>query len=250
MIRIGRRVYKGNKFTDPKIDGFIPVLVLTASSPYGSLGPYVLKDEKNRIFENFYQGCKVYDHVPKTVQLYSRWDNRIIWDHPYEKHVDEKGELLPAYWAWREKLMNAKDAIRYPVGNFHRKNCLYSLVEIETDVYMKLDYIEARKLIYLPEYVRLAKKGNQYRHLLDMLKKGVNILIIEVDAPHGEDLQYYKDKYGVGDDFIVNDTSLCTLDNIKLFLNDPKHPFGHGYCLGIGLLGDLENKDYIKILQG
>jgi hypothetical protein len=44
--------------------------------------------------------------------------------------------------------------------------------------------------------------------------QGENLLIIEVDGPHQEDLQYYKDKYGVSDNFIENGTMLVTKDNI------------------------------------
>ena len=46
----------------------------------------------------------------------------------------------------------------------------------------------------------------------------------------------YKQKYGVGNDFIQNDTMLITKDNIEIMLNDTKHPFGHGYCLAMALL--------------
>lgn len=53
MIRVGRREYrKDGSYKDPSYPGFTPILVLTKSSAYGSLGPYCLKDEKGRIMEN------------------------------------------------------------------------------------------------------------------------------------------------------------------------------------------------------
>lgn len=51
-VRVGTRLYNGGKYYDPSYPGFTPIIVLTKSSKYGSLGPYVLRDEKGRIFEN------------------------------------------------------------------------------------------------------------------------------------------------------------------------------------------------------
>ena len=55
MIRVGRRIYTNGKFTDPSYEGFTPIICLTKSTEYGSLGPYELKDEDGRIMENSYQ---------------------------------------------------------------------------------------------------------------------------------------------------------------------------------------------------
>ncbi len=100
-----------------------------------------------------------------------------------------------------------------------------------------LNYIESRKAIYLPEYCRLVKEQQQYHDLQDMLKAGKNLLIIEVDGPIEASLPYYKEKYGVGDDFIENSTILVTVENMKILLNDPKHPWGHGFACACALLG-------------
>ena len=77
--------------------------------------------------------------------------------------------------------------------------------------------------------------------MLDKLKQGKNILIIEVDGPHQESLQYYIDKYNdVSSDFIENGTMLTNKENINMMLHDDKHPFGHGYCLALALIIDLK----------
>lgn len=60
MIRVGRRQYsKGGSYTDPSFPGFTPIIVLTASSEYGSLGPYVLKDSNGFNMENIYKTVTV-----------------------------------------------------------------------------------------------------------------------------------------------------------------------------------------------
>nr|QBK94070.1 MAG: uncharacterized protein LCPAC406_03840 [Pithovirus LCPAC406] len=245
MIRVGTRQYFKGKHVDPSFKGFKPIVVLTKSTEYGSLGPYVLRDEKGRIFENVWQFSKLYKTVPAIKETYSRWDKRIIWDQQAQIHVNDEF-ITRDYLSWREKGMNCRDAIRYPVGRSFRTRatCIGSLmnVEMKNDEIrlsdMKLfDYVESRKVLYLPEYCRLVKKQKQYRDLQNLLKAKVNLLIIEVDGPRESSLSYYSEKYDVYNTFIQNNTMLVTTKNLKIMLNDTKHPFGHGYCLAASLLG-------------
>lgn len=101
-------------------------------------------------------------------------------------------KLTPEYLNSRKKGMNAADHIRYPVGFNHRHKCLFSLKTLDGP---HLNYIEARKEIYLPLYIDLVKKHPHFEFLLNKVKRGENILIIEVDGPHQESLDYYKETY-------------------------------------------------------
>lgn len=233
MIRIGKCHYKNGKRIDPTFDGFLPIVCLTKSSKWGSLGPYVLTNEKGQIMENIWQFSKVYKNIPKSIQYYSKWNKTIIWNHPEEKHITENGELTNEYFNWRIKGMNNKFPVRYPVGFKQRHKCLYSLKDVDGS---PLDYINSRKEIYLSIYCKLVKEQSQYKILQTFLEKGFNLLIIEVDGPHQESMNYYMNTYGVKSDFIENNTILATTENLKLLLNDSKHPFGHGYCLAASLL--------------
>ncbi len=253
-IRVGTCSFNRGKRIDPKYKNYTPIICLTKSSKYGSLGPYVLKDKKGRILENVWQFSKVYKKVPKSLQTYSRFDNTIIWDWPEEIHVDNKEELTDKYFEWRKKGMDSKYPIRYPVGIKYRQNCLYCLEEnkkgdneggdnegdnkgrkrsVKDE---KLDYIQSRKKIYLKIYSKAVKKQEQFKELKERLIKGENLLIIEVDGPRQESIEYYKDKYNVSDNFIVDNTIKINKKNMKIMLNDIKHPFGHGYCLAMNLL--------------
>jgi len=233
-LRVGRITYQGGKAQHPSYPDYTSILVLTKSSPYGSLGPYVLKDDEGRIMENIWQFSKVYDWVPYSRQVYSRWDSTVIWEHPKEVHADKKGVLNDAYWAWREKGMRNSEAVRYPVGNGeHRALCKYVLKEKDGP---QLGIAEGRKEVYLATYTDLVKREEQFRDLQERLKFGENLLIIEVDGPHEEDLDYYRKTYGVGQDFIQLDSIEVNLKNMEIMLNDTKHSFGHGYCLAISLL--------------
>lgn len=241
MIRVGRKV--GDSI--PHLEGFETCLVLTKSSKYGELGPYVLKTEKDIIFENWWQFSKLYPSVPEVSEKYSRWDSTIIWSHPSEVHIRD-GEVTPEYWEWRKKGFSNPFPVRYPVGFGDRHRCLCS---IHDDTLEVMDYITSRKKLYLHDYCRLVKKENLFESLLQKLRKGKNLLIVEVDGPHQESLGYYKDKYGVGTDFITDSTIEVNFDNMKILLNDEKHPFGHGYCLGIALFDSFNNSEIEKVLK-
>jgi len=231
MIRVGKIRYKRGKKILPHYDGFYDVVVLTKCTKYGSLGPYVLKDENGSFMENIWQFSKVYEHVPATIQRYSRWNKTITWDWPEEKHVDKNGKLTDSYWNWRKTGFECKYPIRYPVGMKHRKNCLYSMWDGK-----KLDYIEARIQIYFSTYDRLVRNQEQFYQLKQMLKDGKNILIHDVDGPCEELLEYYKQKWKVSDDFIVDHTMLATEENLSIMISDTQRSFGHGYCLAMSLL--------------
>lgn len=77
--------------------------------------------------------------------------------HPSEYHVNENKDVLPAYWAWRHKLLYNPYPVRYPNGYHGRRIALCCLWPNETGQYRQLSYIEARKKIYCPEYARPRK---------------------------------------------------------------------------------------------
>ncbi len=207
---------------------------MTKSTAYGSLGPYVLKNEKGQIMENIWQFSKIYSSVPAVREIYSRYQPIVIWERGAEQHVTTEGEILPAYWKWREDGMAAIYPIRYPVGRAARSSCLYALKEKGGQ---PLSYIAARKAIYLPIYIDLVRERAQYKQLKTMLAQGERLLIVEIDGPHEESLAYYQEKYGVQANFIVNDTILASKENLNIMLEDSKHAFGHAYCLSMALLG-------------
>ena len=243
QIRVGRCTYSGGSRSDPEYEGFKNILVLTASSPYASLSPYCLKDSQGMLMENLWQFAKVYETVPQTTCYYSRYDKRVIWKWPSETHAilkpDGSYDLTPEYVRWRHAGMNNPYAVRYPVGFNHRGKCLFALKDDENGniIPKRLNYIEGRKEIYIPLYAGLARVQPQYAQLKERLDRGEKLNIVEVDGPHQESLNYYKEKYGVGDDFIVNNTMLATPENLDIMLNDSTHNFGHGYVLAGSLMG-------------
>lgn len=241
MIRVGRLKYENGRTIMPWMARFKRIIVMTESYPeWWKLSSFCLTDDKGRGFEDFWQGCKVYETVPRSVQRRSKRDPQIIWDHPAERHVIN-GELTPEYRVWRKKLQNAKYPVRYPATYHHRHKCLYALAEDpetgEIDEKNQLDYIASRKAIYVPKYIELVIQEPKFAELKKKLLRGKNLLIIEVDGPHQESMSYYQKTYRVDDNFITRDSMIVNEKNIEIMLNDEKHPFGHGYCLAMALLG-------------
>jgi hypothetical protein len=214
QVRVGRKVSN----ILPQYPGFTNiVIVMKSHSEWWPLSPYYLKTDKNYRMENVYQFSKVYQQVPQITYTLNRNDNTVIWNWPAEKHMNEDGTLLPEYWLWRQAGFNNKYAVRYPVGFSTCHNSLYSLIEKEGK---PLDCIETRKQIYAPIYIELVKQQKLFKILKQRLQNGENLLIIEVDGPHEESLLYYKEKYGVADDFIINSTMLVDSTSINIMLND------------------------------
>lgn len=232
QIRVGRITYDKGTPVYPSYEGFTPIIVMTKSSEYGELSPYVLQDENGVIMENAWQFRKLYPWVPESKQYYSRFDKTIIWSHPQETHVSD-GEPNEKYWAWREKGFKCQYPVRYPVGNgIHKSRCICVLSNGE-----RLGIKDSREKVYLKIYSDLVKKHLKFDNLRQRVKRGENLLIIEVDGPHQESLEYYKRTYNVEDSFIESNTMLITMKNVKIMLKDEKHSFGHGYCLAMTLFG-------------
>lgn len=238
LIRVGRCTYNRNgRRIDPTFDGFTPILVLTQSSEYGELGPYVLRDRLGRIMENVWQYAKLYRNIPEIRCTYSRYDPTIIWEHPAEVHVRD-GTPTKEYWAWRVRGMTNGYAVRYPVGMNHRHQCLGVIASTPSGKTSDLlGYVDSRKAVYVPIYCKLAKQEKTFKELRERVRDGENLLIIEVDGPHEEALQYYRTTYEVDEGFIERDSMLITDENLQIMLNDTRFSFGHGYCLAAALLG-------------
>ena len=229
IVKVGR--YNITDLNETK--GFTPIVVMTKShGGEWTLSPYHLRDENGYIMENIWQFSKIYETIPAMPGKNHK--GPVYWLYNSERHFDN-GTILPTYWRWRQTGFSHNSAVRYPVGYYHRNKCMFAI--LSKDDQTPLDYIESRKKIYVPVYCRLVEQQSAFQRLKQRLENGENLLILEVDGPHSESLDYYKQKYNVNDNFIVNNTVVANRENLAILLNDPKHPFGHGYCLSMSLLG-------------
>lgn len=243
MLRVGRRQFTGRYgYHDCTYPNYTKIVVLVADNisknEYGSISPYSTKNEHGQIIENVWQFSKVYHDVPNVHEQLKGG----VWNHPHEIHVNDDSSLRQEYFAWREKGFNFPFPVRYPVGrSYHnRGSCLYSLKTLKdgsVDMSHHLDYIQARKEIYVTEYCHSLRNEPNFHQLQERYLKGEKLLIVEVDGPHQESLPYYIQKYKVSPNFFEDETVSVNIENMKILLNDDKHPFGHGYCLAMELMG-------------
>lgn len=233
QVRIGGQVrvakyYPGRPL--PVTPGFRSVLIHVSSTGMGGpLSPFVLKNERGQLLENVWQFAKLYSRVTEQRSLI-KGTNTVIWEHPSEEHLDaETGEPNDAYWAWRQKGMDNSLAVRYPNGYHGRTKCIGAIWPGEPG---RLDYIQSRKKIYCAEYARLAPKTAAFKTLLNLLEKGENLQLVEVDGPDPTL------KYAPYDQISPADSGMLMNEaNIRLLVEDVRKPFGHGFVIAALLLG-------------
>jgi hypothetical protein len=109
---------------------------------------------------------------------------------------------------------------RYPKGK--GKKILYARFEGHEDK-GNMDYVTARKEVYVKEYHALMKDREMTLHWKKMLSEGHSIVVYDFDGPRTED-------GGV--------TCLeVTEDLLREKIADVKYPFGHGYIVACTIAG-------------
>lgn len=231
-------------------------------SEWTALCPYVLKTDGkevnvnpgNVIFENFWQGSKVYDVVYEKDEYPSRYQmgnpKYLYWSFRPETssgdvllnstevdpitHICSGPINYNLYYRWRNSLWACPHAIRYPNGRKRTVNTKFALVVEKDGKESRLNYIDARKQIYVTEYIRLVKQLPEYKILLYKLKSGTNLLISEIDVPANGKKGLY------GRDVDADGNCIMSIEKLEQLMNDPSEAFGHGLALSYALLKDLK----------
>lgn len=183
-----------------------------------NLSPFYLKFSNGVIFENFYQSYKVWKQVDKQ--------SKPEWKYPSEIHVDNNENPNEKWFKWHSTLKHHKSPVRRPNG----KNIpLYSYWKGR-----KLGVVEARKEIYIPYLKKLYRESDTYKKLLQKVRSGTNIMIVEPDGPL---LEAYPNGLEV-DLNLLNELIDVTNYGPEGFPHKYR-PYGHGYVLAATLLEDL-----------
>lgn len=232
--------------TPKEIENYITINVLKwKNSNWKELCPYYLRTDGNEInynsgnviFENFYQGSKIYPIIFSN-EFYPHRNLQgnpkfLLWKYTTERTLGDiiiKGDKinLELYKRWRDQLWSLNNAIRYPNGYNNRHSVMYSLIFDKNGNIEKLDYLQSRKKLYVKEYIRLVRKTETYKKLLKLYLQGKNLCICEIDVPGKGKRGHYESE------------DICKITSEKLLnlLNDISEPFGHGLALCIALLED------------
>jgi hypothetical protein len=141
-----------------KIDQGVPVDTTSRSGVWSQLSPFKLGP------------CQLYgDYVSLTHE--NAWQYAKV----YNLHVDPNGDPIDLYWEWARAGWNNPRAVRYPMGKGAIP--LYSFWEGR-----KLSYIEARKAIYAPLYIRAVRETAAFERLTELFKAGELIVLRDYDG--------------------------------------------------------------------
>jgi hypothetical protein len=186
----------------------------------GDVSPYNLRDGAGQIFENIWQGSKVYPVVyPIKMVKYKK----LYWEWGYETHVENNpqsphfGQVNDLYWRWRTTVFANPYPLRYPNGREHRGECICSLwYDQDTQKWVSYDYITSRKKIYCRWYSMLVKTTLGYQQLAALVAAGYPVQFCETD---------------------VRSTTEVTKEILIRELHNTAAPFGHCYVLSACLRG-------------
>jgi hypothetical protein len=257
-IRVGRILKKGtskNKFAVTNEFKNIIVTSHNKSKLGATLSPYVLEDSHGRIMENIWQFAKIYVQVSTRRQKNWKRDPEVHVLHFKRLGRLDFSKITTEYWKWRHDGMTHRLPVRYPNGFEDKEKCICCLwptsnkledIDDEYTEMEQLDYITARKRVYAPIYIELAKQTEEFEELKAMVARGENIQILDVDGP--DETIYEKkapqpyNKMAKGIHGVTSEVGsiAITRENIRAVLNDPTQPFGHGYCLAVALMGKEE----------
>lgn len=129
----------------------------------------------------------------------------------YYNHVDQNDNPTHLYFEWAENGWLDSRAHRYPAGKGAVP--LYSWWDSK-----KLDYIEARKQIYIPLYSKAVQKTYAFEKLKKMHEAGGDLYLWDFDG-------YNHKALGLSYDQVIN---------------DPKRKMGHAFVLAMLLEGYLD----------
>lgn len=152
----------------------------------------------------------------KEIDLYGDYkaknmENAWQFSKVYQEHADHNGNPTDAYFAWAKNGWSSDWAFRYPMGKGAIP--LYSYWNGE-----KLDYIQARKGIYLPLYAKAVVKTEAFKILQATYQKQEQVILWDFD----------------GYDHLALGMSLQEV------LNNPKRRMGHAFVLAMLLEGICE----------
>lgn len=127
--------------------------------------------------DNWSAGLSPFNLGP--VDLYDGYQAQNVenaWQYSkvYLHQVDDNNDPSQEWWDWAVEGWRKPYAVRYPMGKGAQP--LYSYWNGQ-----KLDYIEARKQIYIPLYAREVSKRPAFKHLQDLALFN-DILLLDFDA--------------------------------------------------------------------
>jgi hypothetical protein len=144
-------------------DDYIAIDTTSNSGEWKDLSPFVLKvlvrsNGRCVIFENLWQYSKV-----------------------YKCHIGNNDNPKPEWFIWRKQGWDKSYAVRYPMGKGVKPEYLYWQDGFRSE-WLKLNYIESRKKVYIPYYSDYVQMTDSFKKLKELYNTGKNIALLDYDA--------------------------------------------------------------------
>lgn len=105
-------------------------------------------------------------------------ENAWQYSKVYRNHTDQNNNPTEKYFKWRNIGFNKTWADRHPMG---KQKPLYSYWKLKNQ-YVKLNYIQARKHIYIPLYAAQVIQTKTFKQLQTDYNAGKDIVLYDFDA--------------------------------------------------------------------
>jgi hypothetical protein len=221
----------------------------TTAAPWKFLSPFYIgpiefidfegEIQECPIFENYWQGHKVWKKVGKQNQRKTKTAKGVkerytVWEWPAETHLDKDKNPNDKWYKWHDALLTNELPVRRPNGKAIPEYAWY--YNEKTKKHEKLGLVESRKKIYIAELKKLYRKSPAYKKLSKDFKNGQDMVLIEPDGPWAE---------------LYPDGKEVTLDLLKKWVSKTNYkeeghpekyfPYGHGYVAAMCLFEDYDS---------
>ena len=171
---------------------------------------------------------------------------------------DDDGRPNADYFRWRNEFYSkdecTKDLMRHTcksIGYEHNDARYFAYFDKEKSEYVPLGYVEARKVVYFPEYAKLIYNTGSYRYLKSLVDSGKRIALVDFDAANYNESCAMQKEYKSYINRCKNNKVAPTLTeddftnikSLKDLINAPFMTVGHGCVIKALLQGDLEVVD-------
>lgn len=189
--------------------------------PYDIVLSPVSTNKEGRVFSPFIIGPVRLPAIEgaSNPSVFQNFENAWQFSKVYSSlgHLDAFGNLTDKYRTWRRRGIIDTTAHRYPAGR-------NAVPQFSVFGKRRLSYITARKMLYVPYYMRHIKDVPMLDELRAEYRKGAKILLMDFDASEVQNKR----------DFQQN-------------VDDPNRKLGHAYVLREAIIRD-DSKWYRKII--
>lgn len=230
------------------------------------LSEYIIIDVTSRITRNkdfmkehpnfakeispFYVGPVISSDGVKAIVFEILWQCGKV----YPCH-DDSGKPNESYFEWRNYFYSknecTKDLMRHTcksIGYEHSDAKYFAYYDKEKCEYIPLNYVEARKKVYFPEYAKLIYNTESFKYLKSLVDSGKKIALVDFDACNYNELCAKKKEYIAyvnkckknKENLKYTESDFCNIKSMKDFINAPFMKVGHGMVIKALLQGDIE----------